>query len=312
VNTFAPLDAKQAEERVLGWQTKLHRWAGEDEGKRFGDLFNLVCDPATLLVAWERVKRNRGSRTAGVDGITRELIERRGAQRFLDELRQSLRERTYTPLPVREQAIPKRGSGKLRKLGIPVLADRIVQMALVLVLEPIFEADFCPTSYGFRPGRRAQDAIEEVRHLINPPARYEWVIEGDVEDCFGSIHHGLLLAELRRRVTDKRVLALVRQLLGAGIMTDQGSLAATPSGTPQGATLSPLLANVALSVLDRRFQAVWAARTKNQRVRDRAKGLASYRMIRYADDFVVLVRGSKAHAEALKEERPSSCASGCA
>jgi len=120
VNTSAPLDAKQAEERVLGWQTKLHRWAGEDREKRFGDLFNLVCDPATLLVAWERVKRNRGSRTAGVDGITRERIERQGVQQFLDELRQSLRERTYTPLPVREQAIPKRGSGKVRTLGIPV------------------------------------------------------------------------------------------------------------------------------------------------------------------------------------------------
>jgi len=169
VNTPALLDAKQTEERVLGWQTKLHRWAGEDEEQRFGDLFNLVCDPATLLVAWERVKRNRGSRTAGVDGMTRERIERQGVQQFLDELRQSLREHSYTPLPVREHAIPKRGSGKLRKLGIPALADRIVQMALVLVLEPIFEADFCPTSSGFRPGRRAQDAIEEVRHLINPP-----------------------------------------------------------------------------------------------------------------------------------------------
>ena len=142
MNTPAPLDAEQAEKRVLGWQTKLHRWAGEDEEKRFGDLFNLVCDHATLLVAWERVKRNRGSRTAGVDGITRELIERQGVQQFLHELRRSLRERTYTPLPVREHAIPKRGTGKVRKLGIPALADRIVQMAVMLVLEPIFEADF--------------------------------------------------------------------------------------------------------------------------------------------------------------------------
>ncbi len=144
MNTPALLDAKQAEGRVLGWQTKLHRWAGEDEEQRFGDLFNLVCDPATLLVAWERVKRNRGSRTAGVDGMTRERIERQGVQQFLDELRQSLRDRSYRPLPVRERAIPKRGSGKVRKLGIPALGDRIVQMALVLVLEPIFEADCAP------------------------------------------------------------------------------------------------------------------------------------------------------------------------
>jgi RNA-directed DNA polymerase len=234
VNAPASLDANAAEERVLGWQTKLHRWADEDEEQRFGDLFNLVCDPATLLVAWERVKRNPGSQTAGVDGITRERIERQGVQQFLGELRQSLRDRSYAPLPVREHAIPKRGSGKVRKLGIPALADRIVQMALLLVLEPIFEADFSPTSYGFRPGRRAQDAIEEVRHLINPPACYEWVIEGDVENCFGSIHHGLLLAELRRRVTDKRVLALVRQFLGAGIMTQQGSLAASHRARHKG------------------------------------------------------------------------------
>jgi RNA-directed DNA polymerase len=245
VNTSAPLDAKSAEERVLGWQTKLHRWAVEDEEKRFGDLFNLLCDPATLLVAWERVKRNRGSKTAGVDGQTRWRIEQQGVEKVLGELRQSLRDRTYVPLPVREHQIPKRGSGEVRSLGIPALRDRIVQMAAKLVLEPIMEADFQPCSYGFRPGRRAQDAIEQVRFFINPHRSCEWVIEGDVQDCFGSIHHGLLMAELRRRVTDKRLLALVRQFLGAGIMTQQGSLTATPSGTPQGAILSPLLANVA-------------------------------------------------------------------
>lgn len=302
MNTSAPLPAQQARQRVLGWQTKLHRWTVEDEQKRFADLFNLVCDPATLLVAWERVKRNRGSGTAGVDGMTRARIEHDGVEQFLGELRQSLKGRTYTPLPVREQQIPKRGSGKVRTLGIPALRDRVVQMALVLVLEPIYEADFCPTSYGFRPGRRAQDAIEQVRFFINAPRNYEWVIEGDVKDCFGSIHHGLLMAELRRRVTDKRVLGLIRSFLGAGIMREHEPVAATPSGTPQGGVLSPLLANVALSVLDRRFEQAWAARTHNQRARDRANGLPSYRMIRYADDFVVLVRGTEAQAHALKAE----------
>ena len=201
----APLDAKVAAERVLGWQTKLHRWAAQDERARFGDLFNLVCDPATLLVAWERVKRNRGSRTAGVDGQTRTRVEQLGVQGVLAELRQELKDGTYRPLPARERLIPKR-SGKLRSLGISTVRDRIVQTATKLVLEPIFEADFCPTSYGFRPGRRAQDAIEQVRFFINAPRSYEWVIEGDVEDCFGSIHHGLLMERVRRRVTDKRVL----------------------------------------------------------------------------------------------------------
>jgi len=300
VNTSAPFDAKLAAERVLGWQTKLHRWAGQDEQKRFGDLFNLVCDPATLLVAWERVKRNRGSKTAGVDGQTRWHVERLGVEKVLGELRQSLRDGSYAPLPVREHEIPKR-SGKVRRLGIPALRDRIVQMATTLVLEPIFEAEFAPCSYGFRPNRRAQDAIEQVRFFINPPRSYEWAIEGDVEDCFGSIHHGLLLAELRRRVTDKRVLRLIRQFLGAGIMR-HGSLTATPSGTPQGAILSPLLANVALSVLDRRFEDAWNACTPHQRKWRMAKGHASYRMVRYADDFVILVRGTEAQAQALKQQ----------
>src|SRR6266545_1255037 len=188
VNTPALLDAKQAEERVLGWQTKLHRWAGEDEEQRFGDLFNLVRDPATLLVAWERVKRNRGSRTAGVDGQTRKHVEQMGVEDVLAELREELKAGTYRPLPARERLIPKR-SGKLRSLGISTVRDRIVQTAAKLVLEPIFEADFCPTSYGFRPDRRAQDAIEEVRFFINAPRSYEWVIEGDVEDCLVPSSH---------------------------------------------------------------------------------------------------------------------------
>jgi len=301
VNTPAPLDARLAEERVLGWQTKLHRWAVQDEQARFGDLFNLVCDPATLLVAWERVKRNRGSRTAGVDGQTRKQVEQLGVEGVLAKLRQELKDGTYRPLPARERLIPKR-SGKLRSLGISTVRDRIVQTAAKLVLEPIFEAGFCPTSYGFRPGRRAQDAIEEVRFFINAPRSYEWVMEGDVEDCFGSIHQGLLMEQVRRRVTDKRVLQLIRLFLAAGVMRELGTVTATPSGTPQGSSLSPLLANIALSVLDRHFENAWAARRYSQRARDRANGHPSYRMIRFADDFVVLVRGTEAQAHAIKEQ----------
>ena len=302
MKTPAPLDARSAQERVLGWQTKLHRWAVRDERARFDDLFNLVCDPATLLVAWERVKRNRGSRTAGVDGQTRTRVERVGVHGVLDELRQELKAGIYRPLPARERLIPKR-SGKLRSLGISTVRDRIVQTAAKLVLEPIFEADFCPTSYGFRPARRAQDAVEEVRFFINAPRCYEWVIEGDVEDCFGSVHHGLLMEQVRRRVTDKRVLQLIRRFLAAGIMREHGTLAATPSGTPQGSGLSPLLANIALSVLDRHFESAWTARRwHSQRARDRANGRPSYRMIRYADDFVVLVRGTEAQAHAIKKQ----------
>jgi RNA-directed DNA polymerase len=263
VNSLAPFRVDQAEERVLGWQTRLHGWAVRDEQARFGDLFNLVCDPATLLVAWERVKRNRGSRTAGVDGQTRKRVEQTGVDDVLSKLREELKDGTYRPLPARERLIPKR-SGKLRSLGISTVRDRIVQTAAKLVLEPIFEADFCPTSYGSRPGRRAQDAIGEVRFFIHAPRSYEWVIEGDVEDCFGQIHQGLLMEQVRRRVTDKRVLALIRLFLAAGVMRELGSVTATPSGTPQGSSLSPLLSNIALSVLDRHFEAAWVARTHSQ------------------------------------------------
>jgi RNA-directed DNA polymerase len=301
VNTPAPMPVHAAEQRVLGWQTKLHRWAVQDEQQRFGDLFNLVCDPATLLVAWERVKRNRGSRTAGVDGQTRKQIEQIGVDGVLATLREELKAGTYRPLPARERLIPKR-SGKLRSLGISTVRDRIVQTAAKLVLEPIFEADFCPTSYGFRPGRRTQDAIEQVRFFIHAPRSYEWVIEGDVKDCFGQIHQGLLMEQVRCRVTDKRVLALIRLFLAAGVMRELGTVTATPSGTPQGSSLSPLLSNIALSVLDRHFEAAWSARTHGQRARDRAEGHPSYRMIRFADDFVVLVRGTEAQAHAIKKQ----------
>ena len=161
-----------------------------------------------------------------------------GVHGVIAELRQELKAGTYRPLPARERLIPKR-SGKLRSLGISTVRDRIVQTAAKLVLVPIFEADFCPPSYGFRPARRAQDAIEEVRFFINAPRRYEWVIEGDVEDCFGSIHHGLLMEQVRGRVTDKRVLQLIRRFLAAGIMREHGALAATPSCTPQGSVYRP-------------------------------------------------------------------------
>ena len=145
-----------ADGRVLGIQRKLHKWASEDQDRRFSDLHNLVCDPATLQVAWRRVRGNRGSRSAGIDGQTAYEIEtRQGVERFLGELREELRAGTFGPLAVKERAIPKR-SGKLRYLGIPTVRDRVVQAALKLVLEPIFEVDFQPCSYGFRPGRRTQ------------------------------------------------------------------------------------------------------------------------------------------------------------
>ena len=163
-----------AEPRVLEIQARLHRRAVADPGRRFDDLFNLVADPAFLLVAWARVRGNKGARTAGVDGHTALSITAAvGVEGFLDRLRAALKDRSFRPLPVRERMIPKAG-GKKRRLGIATIADRVVQASLKLVLEPIFEADFLPCSYGFRPKRRAHDAVAEVRFLTS--RSYRWVV----------------------------------------------------------------------------------------------------------------------------------------
>jgi RNA-directed DNA polymerase len=179
----------EAERRVLKIQTKLHSWARDDPHRRFDDLFNLVTDPGFLLMAWDRVRGNKGARTAGVDGHTAVSIQVwHGVEEFLDGLRSSLRDGSFCPLPVRERMIPKTG-GKLRRLGIPTVTDRVVQASLKLVLEPIFEADFNPCSYGFRPNRRTHDAVAEVRYLASRPRCYEWVVEGDIKACFDEIDH---------------------------------------------------------------------------------------------------------------------------
>ena len=238
----------RAERRVLEIQTKLHRWANDDPHRRFDDVFNLVADPAFLLVAWDRVRNNKGARTAGVDGETARYVEAvRGLEGFLGELRAQLKARTFQPLPARRRAIPK-AAGKVRYLGIATIRDRVVQAALKLVLEPIFEADFLPCSYGFRPNRRAHDAVAEIHHFAS--RSYEWIVEGDIKACFDEISHAALMDRVRRRIGDRRVLALVKAFLKAGILDEDSTLADTNAGTPQGSILSPLLSNVALSILD--------------------------------------------------------------
>jgi RNA-directed DNA polymerase len=287
-------------------QAKLHRWAAADGGRRFDDLFNLVYDPATLLVAFERVAGNTGANTPGVDGLTAAWVERCvGVPGFLDGLRVALKAGTFGPLPVRERMIPKPGgSGKVRRLGIPVIADRVVQAALKLVLEPIFEADFQPVSYGFRPMRRAQDAIAEI-HQFGTHA-YRWVLDADIEACFDSISHSAAVERVRRRVKDKRVLGLVKAFLKAGVLTEAGDREDTYTGTPQGGILSPLLSNVVLAALDEHLHRPWQPggemATASRRARRRAKGQPNWRVVRYADDFVVLVHGTRADVEALREE----------
>ncbi len=291
-----------AERRVLEIQTKLHRWASDDSHRRFDDLFNLVTDPAFLLMAWVRVRGNKGAKTAGVDGRTAMSISAgTDIEEYLDELRSVLKDRSFRPLPVRERMIPKSG-GKLRRLGIATITDRVVQASLKLVLEPIFEADFYPCSYGFRPNRRAHDAIAEVHHFAS--RSYEWIVEGDITACFDEISHPALMDRVRRRVGDKRVLALVKAFLKAGILGEDRVLRENNTGTPQGSILSPLLSNVALSVLDEHIAQApgGPGATRNERVKRRRRDLPNYRLVRYADDWCLLVSGTQADAEALREE----------
>jgi retron-type reverse transcriptase len=236
---------------VRRMQIKLHRWASEDHTRRFGDLFNLVYDPAFLVHAWERVSGNVGARTPGVDRATvAQIVSRVGVEAFLGHIRDSLKSGEFEPVEVRRVLIPK-ASGKLRKLGIPTVADRVVQASLKAVLEPIFEADFQPCSYGFRPRRRAQDAIAEIHFLASHC--HEWVLEADIQACFDQIGHTPLLDRMRNRVKDKRVLGLVKAFLTSGVMSTSGDREETLTGTPQGGILSPLLAYIALSELDDHF-----------------------------------------------------------
>ena len=294
-------DLDEAELRVHAMQTKLHQWAISDPDRCFDDLYNLVYDPAFLVVAWSRVRDNKGGRSAGVDGVVpRSIIFSAGE--FLAGLRDDLKARRFTPTKVREKMIPK-ANGKVRRLGIPTAADRTVQGSLKLVLEPVFEADFKPCSYGFRPKRRAQDAIAEIHFLGSPTRNYEWVFEADIKACFDEINHSALMGRVRRRIGDKRILVLVKAFLKSGILSEDGMDRATITGTPQGGILSPLLSNIALSVLDEHFIQKWETLGPEwTRAKRRRQGVPTYRLVRYADDFVVMVGGTREDAETLWDE----------
>jgi len=254
------------------------------------------------LVAWDRVRSNKGARTAGVDGRTAASIQMgQGVGDFLDGLRTSLKDRSFRPLPVRERMIPK-ADGKLRRLGIATITDRVVQASLKLVLEPIWESDFLPCSYGFRPNRRVHDAVAEVRHFASHS--YEWIVEGDIKACFDEISHSSLMDRVRKRIGDKRVLALVKAFLKAGILGQDRVLRDNDTGTPQGSILSPLLSNVALSVLDEYIAHApgGPATSSAEREKRRRHGRPNCRLVRFADDWCLLVHGTKADAEHLREQ----------
>lgn len=245
--------------------------------------------------------------------MRRVTVERRpgGAEQFLDEIREELRSGTYQPEPVRQRLIPKPGKpGKVRPLGIPTLKDRLVQMALKLVLEPIFEADFHPTSFGFRRRRCTHDAIAIIQRQLNPSgfgdSRITYVIEGDIKGCFDNIDHHLLMERMRRRIEDRKVLRLALAFLKAGILIE-GTVKNPVAGTPQGGIVSPLLSNIFLTAIDERYRR-WTPAPRERdgnaaarRICDRNRGKPTFYIVRYADDFVVLVSGTREEAEAEKD-----------
>jgi len=264
---------------------------------RLFDLYHLLYDMEWLRIAHANVSRNAGSKTAGCDGINMSYFDR-DLENNLQKLAEELRKQAFKPQPVRRVYIPKR-NGKLRPLGIPSVRDRIVQEALRMILEPIFETEFYRHSYGFRPNRNTHDAVGMVIHHASNTAKYFWVIEGDIKAYFDTINHKKLMQLLRCRIKDKKLLRLIWKFLKAGVM--EGKLFKnTEKGTPQGGIISPLLANLYLHELDMYMQR--KAGTRHGRVKRRRKGRACYVHIRYADDFVVMCNGTRADAEAMKLE----------
>jgi len=269
-------------ESIRTLQRKLYRKAKQEPACRFHALYDKVYRADILSHAYELVRANKGS--AGIDGVTFEAIEaKEGAAAFVAGLAEALRSKRYKPDPVKRVMIPK-ADGSERPLGIPTIRDRVVQMTVKLVIEPIFEADFCDTSYGFRPKRSAHDAIDDVAHTLNKG--YSEVIDADLSKYFDTIPHSKLMIMVAERISDGAILHLIQMWLKASVMEEDedgtkrniGGGKGNRKGTPQGGVISPLLSNLYLHLLDR----IWEGRQLQQRL--------GARIVRYADDIVVLCR----------------------
>ncbi len=297
-------------------QGKLATWANEDGGRRFDRLLRLVANRSWLQEAARMVLSSKGAHTAGIDGVDKRVMQECLEQQ-LETIRSELLAGTYQPQPARRVYIPK-ANGRQRPLGIPTLRDRIVQRAMLMAMEPIWESDFHRLSYGFRPQRSVHHAVRTVKLQLQDStyAAGRWIIEGDLASYFDTVHHKLLMKCVRKRIRDKRFLSLLWRFIKAGHV-DKGLFCAASRGVPQGGVISPLLSNIMLNEFDqwlensylskkaRKDRWAWnfgIARRRPVTIRENRQWKPAVAYCRYADDFVLIVKGKKAHARAIREE----------
>lgn len=298
-------------------QNKLAIWSTEDKERKFDRLLRLIADKDWLSEAVRITLASSGARTPGVDGVDKRMLEM-NLQHELATIREELLAGSYSPLPARRVYIPK-ANGTLRPLGIPSLRDRIVQRAMLMAMEPIWESDFHPASYGFRPARSVHHAIRTVKLQLQDGGEQSvagrWVIEGDLASYFDTVHHRLLMKGIRKRIADQRFLVLLWKFIKAGCV-DRDLFRASSEGVPQGGVISPLLSNIMLHEFDawmernylnkkvRKDRWAWNFGILKQRpiaVRENRQWKPAVAYCRYADDFVIVVKGTREHAETVRE-----------